>query len=178
MRLRGKELKGPNTQTIVLPRDPEPIVLTAQAVLDYDLFDQLCPRPTPPIIMKKGGIKEANTKDARFLLAVESYGRKRIAWIVIESLRLGTPDLTWDEVDYGNPNTWEKYLEELKASGFSWAEVEYVIDCCMTANALNESKLEAARESFLLSLAQEAIEESSSQPVEQPNTPSGEPANG
>lgn len=178
MKLRGKELRGPNIQTIVIPREPEPIVLTAQAVLDYELFDKLCPRPTPPIIMKKGGVKEANVKDARFLLAAESYGRKRIAWIVLESLRLGTPDLTWDKVDLGNSNTWEGYLEELKQSGFSWAEVEHIIDGCMTVNALNESKLEAARDSFLHSLAQEAVEESSSQEGEQPSTPSGEPASG
>lgn len=176
MKLRGKEIKGPNTQTIIVPREPEPIVLTAQAVLDYDLFDKLCPRPTPPIVMRKGGVKTANTQDARFLLALDSYGRRRVAWIVLESLRLGTPELEWEQVDMGNPNTWDKYMDELKDSGFSWAEVEFIIDGCMTANALNESKLEEARSSFLLSMSQEALEELSSPQDEPESTPSGEPA--
>lgn len=176
MKLAGRELKKCNSHTIVIPRtDEKPIVLIARAVLDYSMFEKLCPDPKPPYRMKAGGEKVANFKDPRYVLSLESFGRRRVAWIVLESLRLGSPELEWDIVDYGDPNTWEKYTEELQESGFNWAEIAMITNGCFIANSLDESKIEEARASFLASQLEAAEDLSTSPMVEVSVTPSGEP---
>lgn len=175
MKLNGRELKKSNSHLIVIPRvNEEPIVLTAQAVLDYNQFETLCPDPKPPTRMKAGGEKLANYKDPRYILAVESHSRRRMSWLVLESLRLGSPDLTWDTIDYGDPNTWERYEVELRESGFNWAEIGMIVQGCLIANSLDESKIEEARASFLASREVEGSP-SSFQEEELSDMPSGEP---
>ena len=175
MRLAGKEIRGPNSETIVIPRgDGEPIIFKAVAILDYSPFDKLCPRPEPPTIMRKGGIKSQNVEDPKFKLALTDYGRKKIAWIVITSLRNGTPDLEWDKVKYSEPDTWPLYEPEFKEAGFSNPEIQAIIDGVMTANCLDDDKLAEARKTFLASV-EEAIAQSSSPTEELQITPSGVP---
>ena len=107
MKIAGRKIEGPNVEVLVLPRgDGEPLVFKAQAVLDYEPFDQICPRPRPPVIVKRGGVREVNPEDPNFKAAIQSWGRKRVAWIVLTSLRGGMPELEWEKVDYGNSNTW------------------------------------------------------------------------
>jgi hypothetical protein len=176
MKLGGKKVEGSNYKTIVIPRgDGDPVVMKACAVLDYSTFDKICPRPTPPTVMKRGGVKTLNFADPRYTAQIENYGHKRISWIVLESLRLGTPDLEWEQVDLGDPDTWTKYDDELTESGFSFVEIQYIISSCMEANALDEEKLDEARKSFLLSM-EVPPGLSSSLRDEQENTESGEPA--
>jgi hypothetical protein len=141
----ARRSREPNVQTIVIPRDPEPIVLTAQAVLDYESLRQAVPSAHSADRDARGGVKTADTQGRPLPARPRQLRPSAVAWIVLESLRLGTPELEFDKVDMGNPNTWDKYLDELKDSGFSWAEIEFIIDGCMTANALNEDKLEEAR---------------------------------
>lgn len=176
MKLNGKKIEGSNHKVIVIPRgEDEPIVMKACAILDYSTFDRILPRPTAPIIMKRGGIKTANFSDARYVAQIETYGHKRIGWIVLESLRLGTPELEWETIDFGDPDTWNKYDNELAEAGFSFIEIQYIVQCCMEANALDEEKLTEARNSFLLS-TQVPLDLLSSHQDEQENTESGEPA--
>jgi hypothetical protein len=177
MKIAGKEIKGPNAEVIILPRGTgEPIVLTAHAILDYGDFDKICPRPEPPTVMRRGGKKTQNVEDPRFKTAIVEYGRRRVAWMVLTSLRLGTPELEWDTVDFGNAATWLNYETELQDSGFSYVEVQRIVNGVMAANCLDDDKLEEARKNFLASL-EEPEELSFSQTDEQPTTPSGEPAN-
>lgn len=175
MKLAGRKISGPNVETIVFPRgDGDPIVLKAQAILDYEPFDQLCPKPKPPTIMKKGGVRESNPEDPRYRDALHEWGRKRLCWIVLTSLRLGTPELEWETVDYGDPNTWTNFEDELKESGFSEIEVGRINRGVMIANALDDDKLDEARNAFLASVAAEAAS-LSSQADELNSTLSGEP---
>jgi hypothetical protein len=50
-----------------------------------------------------------------------------------------------------DPNTWINFDKELKDSGLSEIERIRIVNAVMTANCLNESKLDEARESFLAS---------------------------
>jgi hypothetical protein len=95
---------------------------------------------------------------------------------VITSLR-ATEGLEWDKIQYNNPDTWKLYKEELKESGFSSFEVDKIINGVMSANCLDEDKIEQARRSFLAG-QEEAVSKSSSQNGEAKTTLSGEPANG
>jgi hypothetical protein len=176
MKLAGRKIEGANVEYIVLPRgDGEPLVLKAQAILDYSPFDMLCPPPRPPTVLRPGGVKSYNVEDPRYLESLMEHGRRRSAWIILTSLRLGTPDLEWETVDYGDPNTWSGYIDELRASGFSEVEIIRVVKGCMVANALDDSKLEEARKAFL------AFQERQADLLSSPegglnSTPSGAPA--
>jgi hypothetical protein len=177
VKLAGKKIEGANVEYIVLPRgDGEPLVLKAQAILDYSPFEKLCPVPRPPAVMRAGGVKSYNVEDPRYVGAVAEHSAKRSAWIVLTSLRLGTPDLEWETVDYGDPNTWLGYIDELRAAGFSEVEIIRIVKGAMVANALDDAKLDAARRDFLASLERQADQLSS--PEDGLNsTPSGAPAN-
>lgn len=176
MKLAGREIKGPNSETIVLPRgEGEPIVLTAMAVLDQTPFEKLCLPPKPPVVVRPGGDRSYNVEDPKFVKAMEEYGKRRTAWLVVTSLRLGTPELEWDTVRYDDPNSWPGYYDELRDAGFTESEIVRVIQAVMVANALDDAKLEEARKRFLASRGARAA--ASSSPVAEPSsTPSGEPA--
>jgi hypothetical protein len=176
MRLEGKKIEGPNVETIVIPRtDGRPdIVFKAQAVLDYSGFDDLCPRPTPPIKMLRGGERQADLEDPTYKELISTYGLKRMAWMCIKSLEV-TPTLEWERVDLGNPNTWLKFEDELTESGFSDPEIMRIRNGIFSANCLNENLVELARQSFF-SGRPRTHDPSSYLPAETNGTPSGEPA--
>jgi hypothetical protein len=149
MKIKGKKYDTPNRELIVIPRgDNEPIVFTAEAVLDYEEFDATCPLPLPPIIQKPGGEKIQDIHDEQYRAKVEKHGKRRLAWTILKSLQ-ATEDLEWETVDMKNPETWENYHQELKDSKFSVAEINSVIYGVLAANNLDEDKVEAARKSFL-----------------------------
>ena len=177
MKLSGRKIEGANVETVVLPRgDGPPIVLTAMAVLDYEPFDKLCPPPKPPVVMRRGGERSFNVEDPRYVQAMKEYGEKRSAWLILTSLRLGTPDLEWETVDFGDSNTWPGYVDEMRAAGFTETEIIRVVRAAMIANALDDAKLEQARKDFLASLERQDAQ--SSFPEDEPSsTPSGAPAN-
>ena len=55
MKIAGQEIKGGNEDILVLPRNPNPIVLKGKAVQDMDLFDKLRPMPKAPGKLTKNG---------------------------------------------------------------------------------------------------------------------------
>jgi hypothetical protein len=78
MKINGEEIKGPNTELIVIPRsNGNPIVFKAQAILDFDDFDKLCPRPKPPQTIKRGEGVVSNPEDPIFKRNLEIWGTKR-----------------------------------------------------------------------------------------------------
>lgn len=147
MKIAGREINGPNRVTLVLPReDGEDIPIIAQAIIDMEEMDKYIDAPKPPAIQKKGGV-EYNFSDRGYLDQLAQYNIKKMAWIVLKSLE--PSEIEWDNVDMENPSTWVGYQKELKAAGFSDIEVNRICNACMQANALDERKLEAARQSFL-----------------------------
>lgn len=69
-----------------------------------------------------------------------------------------TPDLEWENVDVEDPNTWNNFRQEMTDSGFSAIEINRVIAECLNVNALNEEKIEEARQRFLLQAREVADE--------------------
>jgi len=176
MKFHGQEVKGPNIETIVIPRHYGDIVFEARAVLSYKPFEELCPRPVPPYITRPGKKPEADPSDKFFLADVGIWGEKKFAWLILNGLAQ-TPGLTWDTVDLNKHETWLNYKDELATDGFTEAEVGRLIQGVMAANGLDESKVEEARNRFLASQA-EKQSKLLSLTTEQTSTPSGEPANG
>lgn len=178
MKIQGKTIEGVNQLEIVIPRGNKPedtIVFTARAITDWNVFSALCPEPKPRVKILPGGKRELDTDAPTYKVDMEAHGTKRLAWIVLESLR-ATTGLEWDTVDPGKPDTWANFEEELKASGFSFMEIRRIIEGCLEVNALSDDKLDKARADFLSFREKQAALLSSL--VDAPDsTPSGEPAN-
>lgn len=173
MKLHGREIKAPCVEIVVIPRTDGDLVFKAQAVLDYKRFEQLCPKPKPPRIRRRGGAEEDDLKDKGFLKQVEDYATKKNNFLFVESIR-ATEGLEWSTIDYEKPDTWGNYIDELKASGFCDNEVVRLQNAVLTANSLNEAKLEEALQRFLLQ-QEEHKNNGLSPKAEQSVTPSGEP---
>ena len=150
MRLNGKTVSGANETIIVIPRfNSDNIIFKARAVLDMEEFEKMCPAPTPPKKVFAGGREVENVKDPGYIQQMENHSTLRLSWIVLTSLS-ATEDLEWDNVDIADPTTWNNFRIEMTESGFSTIEINRVIADCLNVNALNEEKIEAARELFLL----------------------------
>lgn len=178
MKLNGKKLDTPNIETIVFPRaNGEDIIFKAQAVLDLNDFEKLCPEPKPPRMIKRGSIEPMdNVEDPAYKQSIFNHNKLRMDWLILQSLR-ATEELEWETVKYDDPSTWASYEQELKDSKFSLAEVQRIRLGVMAANSLSESKIEEARQRFFMREASKKLE-NSSQEVGQLNTQSGAPANG
>jgi len=153
MKLKGVDLGKPYVETIVIPRGQGVIVLEAQAVLDYDAFFALCPIPTPPSAMRRdkatGTIVEyKDVEDQKYTAMIMDWSTKKVAWMVIQSLK-ATPELEWDTVVDGDPETWKNYETELKEANFSAREIDRIIEGVTTSCGLNENKIKEATQSFL-----------------------------
>ena len=150
MKLNGKTVSGANETIIVIPRfNSDNIIFKARAVLDMEEFEKMCPAPMPPKKVFAGGREVENVKDPGYIQQVENHSTLRLSWIVLTSLS-ATEDLEWDNVDIADPTTWNNFRTEMTESGFSTIEINRVIADCLNVNALNEAKIEAARELFLL----------------------------
>ena len=149
MKIQGKKIEGPNREIIAIPRGMgDDIVFIVDAVLDNTPFEKMCPVPSPPL-RKIKGVDIPNLKDPAYLQHVEDYSTKRMAWMVLTSLE-ATEGLEWETVDLADPSTWVHFRDEMKAAGFSDMEINRVVAGVVSVNALSESKIEAARERFLL----------------------------
>jgi hypothetical protein len=173
MRIGGVEVKGPNEELLVLPRQDQDIIIRAKAVLDMETFDKLCPEPKPPGKRTKDGWVP-NPEDQGYKTILEVYQNKRLAYLILQSLE--PSNIEWDTVVIDNPSTWSNYLIDLKNAGLSTIEVNRIITCVMQANSLDEKKLGEARKVFLRGQAQDQ-NASSGLTSEPASTPSGAPAN-
>lgn len=171
MKIAGQEPSGPAEEVLVLPRANGDIVFTAQAVMDMTEFHALCPAPKAPGRMVAGGKWEANTDSPSYRAQVEKLAEMRMAYIVINSLQ----DVEWDTVEHDKPNTWLNWQTDLQNNHFNENEIQRILILCMQANCLDEVKLKAARDAFLLGqgLRQAKF---SGQNTEQESTQSGKPA--
>lgn len=175
MKISGEKLSGVNVEEIFIPRQGKTLHFIAKGVNNLNDFDKICPKPKPPTRIKPGGVKVENVEDPTYKLALTRWGEQRFAWMIINSLR-DTPGLEWEKVDYGDANSWTNWQAEMLESGFVDAEIQRIIAGVMSANGLNEARIEEARKSFL-AIQEAHNEQSISLLGEQQGTPSGEPAN-
>lgn len=175
MKIGGVDPKTLSSEVfLVLPRGEQNIVFRARGLQDMDEFNSICPLPKPPGKLTKDGWVP-NLDDPTYQQVMTEWGRKRLGYIVTRSLAPSA--IEWDTVDLGNPRTWGNWEEDLKSGGLTQIECNRVLALVMEANALDETKLQRARESFLR--GQEPMPPEFSGPRTEPqSTPSGEPANG
>ncbi len=176
MKIQGRSISGPNIEIIPIPRGSgDPIIFKAQAVLNREDFNRLCPAPKPRKKMIPGGRQSEDIKDPKYLKAVDDYNSQYVAWLVLESLS-ATEGLEWETVDKADPSTWSKYTKELNDAGFSDPEIGRIVQGVMDANCLNEDRIEEARKRFFI--GEQERQSGLSIPADEPNsTPSSEPAN-
>lgn len=170
MIISGYEMDGQQHEAVMpIPHRGQLIPFRAVAIDDFDEFNKLCPVPTPPGRLTKNGY-EKNVDDPSYQEMISQYSSRKVAWMVVTSLK----DIKWDTVKAESPSTWMNYDKDLKKAGFSEVVINRIVAHVMDVNALDEAKLEAARTSF--ALGQAAVQgDSSSLTIEQPSTPSGEP---
>lgn len=171
MKVNGRKISGANVEYIIIPRPDGDIVFKATAILDMQPFYDMCPQPKPPMVTYAGGEKKPDITDTAYLLSVKQYSELRYYFTIIWSLK--DSNIEFEKVQYTDPNTWLFFEDELKEAGFNFQEIQRIIFGTMTANSLNESKLEEARSRFLVSLA-EASAKLLSQAAGQLSMPSGE----
>ena len=167
MKIAGQEVQGISEEILVLPRLDGDLVFRAQAVQDYDAFEALCPEPKAKRMLVAGGWKE-DTKSPGYKKEMEEFAERRFAYIALKSLE--PSEIEWDTVNMDDPSTWANYMEDLKKAGLSATEVNRIVLCVMSANCLDEGKLEKARDAFLRGLEEEKTEKSSGPQDEQPST--------
>lgn len=175
MKIKGKKILGANREIIAIPRgEGDDIVFIAEAVLDHKLFDKLCPVPKPQL-KKIDGVDVPDFDDKNYKKNILRYSEKKTTWLILTALK-ATPELEWEQVNFNDPSTWALFRKELNDSGFSDLEVNRIINGALTAQGLNEAKIEAARDRFL---RRESVQLSvlSSLREEKNSTLSGEPVN-
>jgi len=148
MKIKGQDLRQPNTETLVLPREDGEIVLKFQSVLDTDEFDKQFPSPEPPYIRRPGD-KGATPdfEDKVYKAKMEEYGQMKTKWMFLKSVQ-ATEGLEWEIVKLNDPKTWDKVDEELKQAGFNQFEIARIYQAMMRVNALDEEYLAQARKRF------------------------------
>lgn len=175
MRIEGHTFEEPNTEICVIPRgNKPPIAFIATAVLDFEEFENLCPNPEPPVLIKADGSREFDFANATYLSSISLRSERKMAWLVIHSLK-STPGLKWDTIDFANPKTWVNYKKELRDAKFAAPEVTRIENAVWTANCLNEGRVQEARENFLRGQA-EAAKATSGPSTVPHSSQSGDPA--
>lgn len=168
MRIKNKVLGQPNVELIIFPRTiikedgsavSQDIVLKAQAVLDYKEFHDLVPEPKKRIKKVNRGGKISDVDDLTnqtYLEEKEKYAQLHICWIVLKSLAVNS-DLIWDSVDLNKPETWPLWEKELLEAGFSQIEKSRLLQAVMSANGLDDARIEEARSNFLASQSDQEV---------------------
>lgn len=134
-------------EILVLPRTGgNDIVFHAQAVTDMDEFNALCPLPSIPKRVVRGGVEE-NPDSPGYRDQYKDWSQKRFDYILIKSLE--PSDIEWTKVNLDKPSTYKLWQEEFKAAGLSENECKRVINIVLVANSLDERKLQEARDAFL-----------------------------
>ena len=172
MKFKGQKALGPKPEYIVIPRGDDNIVFIAKPILDYSGFEAICPRPVPPGILFPDGRKGQDLESPEFRAKLQDYITLRTDWYIINALR-DTPEMEWESVDYSSPDSWKNWRTEL-AEFLTEREVNSLLDGVATANGLNQEKIEAAKERFLVGMANQH-KELSSPATDEKTTPSGEP---
>ena len=150
MKVGGVKVTSPAEELLVIPRGEQRLVFRATAI-EWDDYNQACPPPEPPVTLGKGGEKIAHLNDETYKHQLEQQQDRRIAYMVIRSLE--PSQIEWETVDRDDPKTWLNYEKELTDSGLVPIEINRIVQTCMDANQLSETKLQEAREAFLLGRA-------------------------
>ena len=172
-RIKGRKISAPKPIQLAFPRgEDEPIVLTIGAVMSYERFEQLCPDPKPPVIMKPGRPPFKDFNSPTYQRKVEAHGVLRGKYMILHSL-LHTEDFQFETVNPDDPATWDNLDAELQEA-FTQPEIGMIYQAVFNVNAPNEEARKQALENFSALQAAEQSD-STSQTDEPSSTSSGEP---
>lgn len=146
--MNGVQVTAMKPVTVVINRgeNEEPLVAICKPVTSYEAFEKLCVLPTPPEVIKKGGVRERDINNPEYRKKVAEYSEKRVFFLFLESVK---GSIEWETVKYDDPETWKNCETEMKESGLTAKEIEMVFNGMLEANALNEERMELARSAFL-----------------------------
>lgn len=176
MRFGERKLMEPYSDVVVFPRQDGPIVFLITAITSFDEHDKLNPMPKAPKLRDKDGKTKDRTDDPNYQKALDEWAHRKMCWIALESMK-NSKDLVWEKVQLAEASTWPLYFEELKESFFTDNEILHLQRKIYDVNSLTNGMLEEAKTSFLATLSQQEVIQSSL-PEEQPSMVSGQPANG
>ena len=163
----------PPSVDIKIYRGSEEYIFTAQAVLDFEPFEQLVPLPKPPLRTEiKTGRRTYDHSDKRYMEKVGHYSEMRTAWLMIQSLQ-ATAGLEWEQVDPKDPATWLKWVNEFTAF-LTESEMQSIVQGVTEANQPSEVRQRQAFDAFSQPQAEEVTNDLISQLAEPPSTASGE----
>ncbi len=155
MKINGKDVKGPYFRHLVLPRPNGNLVFRFQAVLNFEEFDAIYPRPIPPTIQKPGEVTVVKTNDPKYLEELDKWARARSHWMFLKSIS-ATEGLEWDTVNIKDPTTYENFEKDFANSGITSAEIMRLFREASIVSGLDSDKIEEATNDFLASLRQES----------------------
>ena len=151
MKVNGRDITSVNEDVLVLPRgNQDDVVFEGRAVKSYDEFNKLVSVPLPPALLTAKGRVE-DVEDTSYKDQLDAYNAKKMAWLVIRTLYT----TTWDQVDADKPNTWIKWVDEFVESGMTSIEQQKVVNFVLAVNSLDQSKMDEAKQAFLLGRKQE-----------------------
>lgn len=146
MRIGGVEVQT-SEEILVLPRSlGEDIVIRAKPVKINEEFEKRVPEPTPPNVRTKEDSKP-DYNDKNYKQALKLRDKQRFDFLMVKSLE--PSEIEWDEVNINDSSTWSKWSKELIEAGLSEMEVNRIASAVLSANSLDEEKIEEARKSFL-----------------------------
>ena len=169
LKIGGREVSGANTGLIVIPRDSGDIVFKFVAILDDSDYTRVNPEPQPPrefITKEQKTIEKVN--DPAYKARLEKWRGDKWDWMFLKSVE--PSKIEWETVDLDNPATWGGWKQELRNAGLSVGEIGQVESVFFATNIVTDAKLKEAKNRFLASQAQEALETSSSTATESPST--------
>lgn len=139
---------GKNEDFVVFSRPDGNIVFKLVPVVSFEHFMATHPVPQPKKELIPGKGMVANFNDPSYKAAITFRDEQLTHYIVLETVK-HTDGLEWERVNMAEPATWKNWSDELIEANMLQQEVLYLINKVMDINALNESKMEAARDSFL-----------------------------
>ena len=149
MKIKGKSFDKPKPVTVILPFGDEDILILCGCVPDYGPFEEMCPLPKAPEVLRPGKVKTVNVSDKKFLKQVGEHAQLRTYWLIKESVR-ETEGLEWETVDDTDPTTWVNLEKEMLVA-FGELGVSKIIKAVLRANGLSQEIVGEARDSFLAS---------------------------
>lgn len=158
MLIAGAKVNSPPKDVVILPRAEGNLIFHIIGVPTFSPFDDMCPRPKPPRILKRGQQMD-NLDDPTFRKQWDDWAQLRQDWLLINSLDVELNEITWEEVDPKEPSTWSKVNDELLGAGLTQIELNRLIERVYEVNALSERGMEQARANFLQMMSLETGDE-------------------
>lgn len=183
MKFAGIQISSKITEIVPITREAFTLVIHLTNVADTSLFDQMLPTPAPVAVHRVGESQPTFRPPSQNVIA--DYNRRYFAFLVVQSfdfVEVMRGDLIepvrfdWEHVDLNDITTYDRYLDDFKAAGFTESEVSKIVQVALRVNTLTDEMLQAARDNFLATKRRVALL-ANSQKDEPVTTESGELAN-